>query len=117
MYYIFLEQFLSKIWRFYLETFYILYINNQSVFCLKIKHSSCISTIWKQFEHQILGFTVSIATLNCMQNIQMQYLVISFIGGRYFESAVSFENVFFKILQRHILYMRYPFGHLHGRTY
>ena len=36
---------------------------------------------WKQL--QILGFTVSIATLTCMQNTQMQYLVISFIGKRY----------------------------------
>ena len=27
-----------------------------------------IITIWKHFEYQILGFRVSIATLNCMQN-------------------------------------------------
>ena len=33
------------------------------------------------------------------------------------KSAVSFENLFFKILPRRILYMRYPFGHLYGRTY
>ena len=33
----------------------------------------------------MLGFTVSIATLNCMQNTQMQYLVISFIGNRYLQ--------------------------------
>ena len=48
-----------------------------------IKHLSWIFTFWKQLEHQILGLTVSIATLNCMQNTQMQYLVISFIGDRY----------------------------------
>ena len=29
---------------------------------------------------------------------------------------MSFENLFFKIPPRHILYMRYPFGHLYGRT-
>ena len=51
--------------------------------CLKLKRCSWILTFWKQLEHQILGFTVSIATLNCMQNTQMQYLVISFIGNRY----------------------------------
>ena len=50
---------------------------------LEIKRSSWIFTFWKRPEHQILGFTVSIATLNCMQNTQMQYLVISIIGDRY----------------------------------
>ena len=30
---------------------------------------------------------------------------------------MSFENLFLKILPRHILYMRYSFGHLYGRTY
>ena len=40
-------------------------------------------TFWKRLEHQNLGFTVSIATLNCMLNTQFQYLVISFIGDRY----------------------------------
>ena len=92
-----------------------MYINNSSVFCQTIKHPSWIFTFWKQLEHQMLGFTVSIATLNCMQNTQTQYLVISFIGE--IESAVSFENLFFKILPRHILYMRYSFGHLYGKTY
>ena len=46
-------------------------------------HFSWIFTFWKQVEHQILGFTVSKATLNCMQNTLMQYLVISFIGDIY----------------------------------
>ena len=41
--------------------------------------SNCIFTFWKRLEHQFLGFTVSIATLNYMQNTQMQDLVISFI--------------------------------------
>ena len=48
-------------------------------------HSSWICTFWTRLEHQILGFTVSIATLNYMQNTQMQYLVISFIGNRCFK--------------------------------
>ena len=52
---------------------------------LEIMNSSWIFTFWKRFEHQNLGFTVSIATLKCMQNTQMQYLVISFIGDRYFK--------------------------------
>ena len=69
--------------NFSLETFFILYINNLSVFSLKIKHSSWIFIIWKQLDYQILGFTVSKATLNCMQNTQMQYLAISFICDRY----------------------------------
>ena len=30
-----------------------------------IKHSSWIFTFWKRLEHQILGFTVSIATVDC----------------------------------------------------
>ena len=52
----------------------------------------------------------------------MQYLVISFIGDRYVKylkirSAVSFENVFFIIIPRHILNMRYPFVHMYRRTY
>ena len=42
-----------------------------------------IFIFWKRLEHQILGFTVSKAPRNCMQNNQMQYLVISFIGNRY----------------------------------
>ena len=32
-------------------------------------------------------------------------------------AGCEFENVFFTILPRHILYMVYPFGHLYGRTY
>ena len=55
----------------------------QYMFCWKVKHSSWRFIFWKRLLHQILGFTVSIATLNCMQNTQMQYLVISFIGNRY----------------------------------
>ena len=52
-----------------------------------------------------------------MQNTQMQYLVISFIGDNTLnileiESAVSFENLLFKKILRHILYMKYPFGNL-----
>ena len=31
--------------------------------------------------------------------------------------AVSFENLFFKILPGNILYMKCPFGHSNGRTY
>ena len=50
---------------------------------LNIKHSGWIFTFWKGLEHQILGFTVSIATLNRIQNTQLQSLVISFIGDRY----------------------------------
>ena len=42
------------------------------------------------------------ATLNCMQNTRMQYLVISFSGDIYnilqLESAVSFETLFLTIL-------------------
>ena len=34
-------------------------------------HSSWIFTFWKRLEHNILGFTVSIAILNCMQNTQI----------------------------------------------
>ena len=30
-----------------------------------------------------LGFTVSMATLNCIQNTQRQYLVINYIGNIY----------------------------------
>ena len=30
---------------------------------------------------------------------------------------MTFENLFFTILQGHILYMEYPFEHLYGRTY
>ena len=53
------------------------------MFCQKIKHSKWVFTFWKRLEHQILGFTVSIATLNCMQITRTQTLVISFMGNRY----------------------------------
>ena len=48
-----------------------------------MKYFSMIFTFLKQLEHQDLEFTVSIAKLNFMQNTQMQYLLISFIGDRY----------------------------------
>ena len=51
----------------------------------KKKHSKWIFTFWKQLKRQILDFTVSIATPNCMQNTHMQYLAISFICDRYFK--------------------------------
>ena len=35
----------------------------------QINHSSWVFTLWKRLEHQVLGFTVSISTLNCMQTI------------------------------------------------
>ena len=76
----------------------------------------------KQFEHHILAFTVSLSTLNRMQNIYMQYLLISFIGDiylKYLRTGVGceFENLFFTIRPGHILYMEYPFGHCYGKTY
>ena len=52
----------------------------------------------------------------------MQYLVITFISDKFLKilelvSAMSFENLFFEILQGHILYTECPFGHSYGRTY
>ena len=82
-----------------------------------MKHFVCIFTFWKQLEHQNLGFTVFKATLNCMQNTRMQYLMISFISDKNLkhiselESVVGFENLFFTILLGHVLCMEYPFGH------
>ena len=46
---------------------YIVHISLKYVL-LEKKHSSWIFTFWKRLKHQILGLTVSIATLNCMQN-------------------------------------------------
>ena len=63
--------------------------------------SSWIFTFWKQLEHQILGFTsnftASIAALHCMQNTLMQYLVICFIGDRYFKYLKNWVSCVFKI--------------------
>ena len=46
-------------------------------------HLGWIFTFWKKLEKQILGYTVSKATLNCMQNTQIHYLVINFTNNIY----------------------------------
>ena len=77
----------------------------------------------KLLEHKILWLTVSMATLNCMQNTRIQYLVISFIGDilyiriifKNFRTRVGSEvlEICFTILPGHILYMEYGFEHVY----
>ena len=95
------------------------------MFCLEIKHFRWIFTFLKQLKNQILGFTVSKATLICKQKY-MNAIFCDQFYRRYIlelfknlvqQSAVSFENLFFTILPGHILYVECPFGHSYGRTY
>ena len=77
------ELVLLKRWSFSLGTYHKLFINSLYLFYLGKKHLGWIFTFWKQLEHKILGYTVSKATLNCMQNTLIQYLVINFTNNIY----------------------------------